>query len=164
MRPYLVEWIELGTQLGNRILKPWSRPTAFFYLLLAVAAFGGIGLWVTFVLANFDQAKPRDLALAVVTYAIAIVATSLGDLFLDRDATGNLKFLLYSLAILALGTCGYLTYSTIYTASAPVRLAVLLYAVIPVWATWWLINGVDQRFTMAFPPSAPIGGDPGQRL
>jgi len=46
MPPYLIliEWIELATQLRNRVLKPGSRPTAFFYLLLAVAAFGGTGL------------------------------------------------------------------------------------------------------------------------
>lgn len=102
--------------------------------------------------------------MAVVTYALAIVGTSLGDLFLERDATRNLKFLLFFLAVGALGVCGYFTYSTIYAAPAPIRLVALLPAVVPVWLTWWLINGFDQRFTTDFAPRAAIGGDAGQRL
>jgi len=164
MSERLIEWKELGTQLVDRISKPGSRPTAFFYLLLAVAAFGGVGLWVTLLLSTFDQAKPRDVALAVGTYALAIVFTSLGDLFLDREATRNLKFILFFTAVVALCGCGYLTYVTIYKASPPIGLLVLVVAVAPVWVTWWLINGVDQRFTTDFLPREAIGGDPGQKL
>lgn len=164
MPPRLLEWKELGNQLLQRTLRPCSRPTALLYLLLAVAVFGGMGLWVTLLLANFNQARPRDLALAVGTYALAIVCTSIGDLFLDRDATRNLKFLLYFLGLLALGSCVYFTYSSIYIAPGPVGLAVLLGVVTPIWIAWWLINGVDQRFTTDFAPRDAIGGDPGQQL
>lgn len=162
--PCLIEWIELVTQLLSRVFKPASRPTAFFYLVGAIIAFGGSGLWVTVFFANSEQVKQIDLAVAVVTYALAIVGTSLGDLILERDSTRNLKFLLFFLAVIALGLSGYFTYSAIYVAPTPVRFSALLYAVLPVWATWWLINGVDQRFATDFVPRDAIGGDAGQQL
>lgn len=159
------QWGDLLSAFGERIVKPTSRPTATFYLLLAVALFGGLGLWITQLMAAFGQAKPRDLAMGVATYAVPIVATSVGDLLLDREANPGLRFVLFAVATLALLVSAFLTYHLVFSVGdeQTVTWRALIVCVAPVWATWWLINGVDQRFLMNPSPNTTIGGDAGGR-
>jgi hypothetical protein len=160
------QWGDLLSNFGDRVLQPLSRPTAIFYLLFAVAVIGGVGLWATYLLTFVDQASPRELVLGIVTYALAIVATSIGDLMLDRDAGPGLRYLLFGVAIVALIACGVFTYWWVWCLKEgdPVSPQNLLMCVAPVWFTWWLVNGVDQRFLMPPTPKAALGGDAGQEL
>ena len=80
------EWSELGDLFLERLFKPSSRPAALVYIGLPVGGFGGVGLWVTELLAQFGKAGPRDLSFGLGTYALAIVATSRGRAVTDDSA------------------------------------------------------------------------------
>src|SRR4051812_42688143 len=74
------DWRALGAEFGERLIKPASRSTAAVYLLGAVIALGGAGVWASVALTRFGYAKPHEVGLHAATYAVAIIFTSIGDL------------------------------------------------------------------------------------
>jgi hypothetical protein len=159
------QWGELAGGFVGRVIRPWARPTAALYLLLAVALFGGAGLWVTVLRAWFFNATPAELAFGIATYAFAIIMTSIGDLILDREVNGALRYLLFAIAICALLLGVGLPYFRAFVTNiASFSNGLLIACIVPTWVTWWLVNGVDERFLMPTSPKAALGGDAGQAL
>lgn len=158
------EWMILGTALWQRFWKPYSRPAAVAYLLLGVMAMGGLSTWVTYVLFQFGKTTPRDVAVSIATYVVAVLCTALADLILEVGPTNLLKFILFSLAVIVTFITAYVTYRLVWVVdkSNPAEMSIwsLLGCVVPMWAIWWLANGSDQRFITNTDPQIAAGGDP----
>ncbi|MDP3156602.1 MAG: hypothetical protein Q8N23_28280 [Archangium sp.] len=168
LKKLTAQWRELiRLVIVDRFLTPYTFAGTLPYLVGVIAALGGAGVWLSQVMAAVGQAQPKDVALNIATYAFAIVFSAIGDLFINKDETNRVvRFNLFLISLVALAGCGWLTYSLVYKASpdSQVPWLTLFGVVAPVWLTWWLVNGIDPRFSMEAAPSAAMGGDPEQDL
>jgi hypothetical protein len=59
-----------------------------------------------------------------------------------------------------------MTYSQVFLRGTAETLgwSVVFSVMWPVWLAWWLINGVDKRFSMTSAAVAAMGNDAGQNL
>jgi hypothetical protein len=142
MRPKHNEWRQFGRSILDRLVKPWDQPKYVLYFLGIVLIIGGIGVWLP-AMRSSASGKFVDVPEALVTYAAAIVGSSMADLLLrrrtDEESFGNFFMLL----VVLISICIVLT-ACVYILKFKMLAGILLGIVALI--IWSLSNSNNEAF------------------
>lgn len=146
----------------ERLRKPVRELTFWLYLIVAVAGFGGLAIWIEWwrYLHEVPQPPLSNLRLALATVFPAVLGASALELILGENK------LLRGIGIAFLAFFLVLAFYILGFGDMSDEKAIFLGAVgcLGGILVWWISNGLDELFQDRVDPSNASGGDPRRPL
>jgi hypothetical protein len=172
-------WKLFRAELWRRFAQAFENPVFFLYFFGIVVLVAGVGIWITcgrYLLSTYPDAAAEALAIrgileSAATYAVAISATALADIFLasqknsvDAPSPQSIPrsififcFILTGAVIACLVGAFFFPLYWAAVAGATVSMVVGL-------VQWWLINADNPSLADDDDPSQLIGNNPLDKL
>lgn len=155
------EFAYLRRELRRRAAEFPKRLSFIFFVLVAIAGLGGLGIWTELVkiaLAQ-DPSGSDGLFTAATTFYPAVVASATFRLLLV--ATGNNDRVLTSFSVFVMvSSFVAAVLSTVFRAQCPV-MSLTVAALFVIFSIWvWIVSNADDPIYKSVPVDAPSGGNP----
>lgn len=148
----------LRAYLRDRFKTPYGHVTFWFYFVMAIIVFGGLGIWVEIAKSLSPEGDIKGLITAIYTYFPAVAAAAAFQIDLEEGKKNYLRA--FALTALVVVFAPAFLHAAGVISDHVLSLFVGIFFTFLALALWWVANGRNLNFHDDIDPDDSLGLDP----